>query len=128
MASLPLNTFRTITAVLTTNTTATVYTAPIGVTSIVLMTQIANLDLVNAHAVTFAHQRNFPIFADASGHNAQPAGVTTIMLDAFLVPPNDAANAVNGKMIVEQLDSVVCYADSPGTCNITLSVLETANA
>ena len=45
MAQLPLNTFKTKTAILGTNTgtLATVYTAPIGVTSIILMAQIANL-------------------------------------------------------------------------------------
>lgn len=128
MAALPLNTFKTKTAVLTTNTTATIYTAPVGVTTIILMTQVANIDPNNVHAVTFAHYRNLPILPNAQGTGGQPANTTTQMVTNFQIPPSDAASMTTGKMIIEQLDSVICYADAENVCKITLSVLETANA
>jgi hypothetical protein len=128
MAQLPLNVFKTKTAKLSDNTSATVYTAPIGVTSIILMTQVANTDPVNPHAVSFAHHRNLPILPNAQGTGGQPANVTTELIVGYLIPPNDAASMTTGKMILEQLDSIICYADTTGTCKLTLSVLETANA
>jgi hypothetical protein len=128
MAALPLNTFKTKTSILTTNTTATIYTAPVGVTTIILMTQVANTDPVNNHAVTFAHYRNLPILPNAQGTGGQPPNVTTELVTGFLIPPSDAASMTTGKMIIEQLDSVICYTDAEGVCKVTLSVLETANA
>ena len=128
MAQLPLNVFKTKTAKLSDNTSATVYTAPIGVTSIILMTQVANTDPVNPHAVSFAHHRNLPILPNAQGTGGQSANVTTELIVGYLIPPNDAASMTTGKMILEQLDSIICYADTTGTCKLTLSVLETANA
>jgi len=131
MALLPLNVFKTKTAVLQSNwtygTTATVYTAPIGVTSIILMTQVANIS-TNTHIVTFAHSRNFPIFADAQGNGAQPAGVTTKLIKEFPNPANDAASLTTGKMIIERRDSVICYSDTNDVFKLTMSILETANA
>lgn len=127
MALIPLNTFKTKTTVLTDSTTATVYTAPIGVTSIVLMTQVANIS-TQTHTVTFAHYRNLPVLPDAQGNGAQAANVTTELIKNFAIPPNDAASMTTGKMIIESLDSVVCYADAPGVFNLTMSILETANA
>lgn len=128
MAALPLNVFKTKTTILTTNTTATIYTAPVGVTSIILMTQVANIDTTATHAVTFAHHRNLPILPNAQGTGGQPANITTELVTGFLIPPNDAAAMTTGKMIVEQLDSVYCYTDAENVCKVTLSVLETANA
>lgn len=127
MALIPLNRFKTQTAVLTTNTTATVYTAPIGVTSIILMAQVSNVSTQTQY-VTFIHSRNRRIPPDARGNNEQPAGVATELVKEFAIPSNDAASLITGKMILETVDSVQCYATSSGTCKLTLSVLETANA
>lgn len=127
MAALPLNTFKTKTSILTTNTTATVYTAPVGVTSIILMTQVSNVDTTATHAVTFAHHRNLPILPNAQGTGGQAPNVTTELVKNFLIPPNDAANMTTGKMIIEQLDSIYCFTDAENVCKITLSILETAN-
>ena len=131
MALLPLNVFKTKTSVLqnvwTTGTTATVYTAPIGVTSIILMTQCANVS-TETHVVTFVHSRNFPIFSDAQGNGAQPAGVKTELIKEFAIPANDAASLTTGKMIIESLDSVICYSDANNVFKLTMSILETANA
>ena len=127
MALIPLNTFKTKTAVLSTVNTATVYTAPIGVTSIILMTQVANVGTSTQH-VTFAHYRNFPVLKDAQGNGAQDPHVMTELIKDFAIPPNDAASMTTGKMIIESLDSIRCYADAPGVMKLTMSILETANA
>jgi hypothetical protein len=127
MALLPLNVFKTKTAVLTTSTTATVYTAPIGVTAIILMTQVSNVS-TQTHTVSFSHYRNLPVLRDAQGNGAQAGNVNTEMLKEFAIPPNDAASMTTGKMIIESLDSVRCFASADGVMKLTLSVLETANA
>lgn len=127
MALLPLNQFKTKTAIIGTSTTATVYTAPIGVTSIILMSQIANIS-TETHTVSFTHYRLLPVLPDAQGNGGQPGETETELVKNFEIPPNDAASLTNGKLIVESLDSVRCFADANGVFKLTLSVLETANA
>jgi hypothetical protein len=129
MAQLPLNTFKTKTSLLgtTTGTAATVYTAPIGVTSIILMAQLSNLDTAT-HYVSFNHYRNRPILADAQGHGGQPGKTASPLVVNFGIPAQDAGTPLTGKMIIEQLDSIQAFADTTGTVQLVLSVLETANA
>jgi len=127
MALIPLNTFKTKTKILDTNTTASVYVAPIGVTSIILMAQVANTDTVD-HTVTFSHYRRFRVLPDAQGNNAQDPNVQTELVAGYDIPPNDSASLITGKMILESQDSIRAYADSTGTCKLILSILETANA
>lgn len=127
MALLPLNTFKTKTAVVSTSTTGTVYTAPIGVTSIILMTQVANIS-TQTHTVTFEHYRNLPVLPDAQGNGAQPSNTITKLIKEYAIPPSDAASLTTGKMIIESLDSVRCYASEAGVFHLTMSILETANA
>ena len=127
MALLPLNTFKTKTAILTSSTTATVYTAPIGSTAIILMTQVSNVS-TETHTVSFSHHRNLPVLRDAQGNGAQAGNVSTELIKNFAIPASDAASMTTGKLIVESLDSVRCYADAEGVLKLTLSILETANA
>lgn len=127
MALLPLNQFKTKTAVITSSTTATVYTAPIGVTAIILMTQLTNIS-TETHTVTFEHYRNLPVLPDAQGNGAQSSSTVTKLVQDYMIPPADAASLTMGKLIIESLDSVRCYADAGGVFNLTMSVLETANA
>jgi hypothetical protein len=127
MALIPLNTFKTKTALLTVNTTTAVYTAPIGVTSIILMAQVANIS-TQTEVVTFGHYRNLPVLADSQGNGAQPGGVFTELTRSFPIPANDAASMITGKMIIEALDSVRAYSANTGTLKLTMSILETANA
>lgn len=112
---------------LTTVTTATVYTAPIGVTSIVLMAQVANLDTAT-HWVSVVHHRNLPVLPDAQGNGAQPGNTNSILVNRYGVPSNDAGVPISGKLILESLDSIGAYADSTGTMQLVLSILETANS
>jgi len=127
MAALPLNVFKTKTAILTTITNTFVYTAPVGVTAIILMANVANISNSNQQ-VSLAHYRNLPILPDAQGNGGQAANVTTEVVKNFTLPGNDSANMISGKMIVESLDSVVAYAGAPNVCKIVLSILETANS
>jgi hypothetical protein len=127
MALIPLNTFKTKTAVITSSTSATVYVAPIGVTSIILMAQVANIT-TQTQFVTFAHYRNLPVLADAQGNGAQASNMTTELVKEFAIPSNDSASMTTGKMIIESLDKIICYTTTTSTCKLTLSILETANA
>ena len=126
MALIPLNTFKTKTSILTSNSTATVYTAPVGVTSIILMAQVANISTTTQY-VNFVHHRNRRILPDAQGFNEQPGNTDSILVKEFAIPENDAASVLTGKLIVESLDSIRASALTSGTCQLILSVLETAN-
>ncbi len=126
MALIPLNTFKTKTQFIGTNTTSTMYTAPIGVTSIILMAQIANIS-TQTQTVSFMHHRNRPILADAQGNGAQPGDTDSFLVKDFPIPAKDAASILTGKLIIESLDSVRAYASTTATLQLILSVLETAN-
>ena len=127
MAQLPLNKFLTKTAILSTNTNTTVYTAPIGVTAIVLMAQVANLT-TETHTVCFEHFRYKTVLPDAQGFGGQPGNTPSILVKDFAIPPNDAGTPLSGKMIIEELDSVRAYSNTDGSMQLVLSVLQTANA
>ena len=128
MALLPLNTFKTRTAVLTTGTLTKVYTAPAGVTAVILMANAANVD-TNTHLVTFAHYRNIPVAPDAQGNGAQAPNTLTELVTGFPVPPNNAANLIAGsKMVIEAFDSIIAYCETGAVVKLTMSILETANA
>ena len=126
MALIPLNTFKTKTSVIGNNTSGTVYVAPVGVTSIILMAQITNIS-TGTQSVNFIHHRNIPVLADAQGNGAQPGNVDSFLVKDFGIPAQDAASVLTGKLIIESLDSVRCYTSNTGTLQLTLSILETAN-
>lgn len=142
MALIPLNTFKTKTSTLNTATsvgntftiavgsTTTVYTAPIGVTSIILMSQISNVSTLT-QSISFIHHRNRPVLADAQGNGAQPGNVDTYLVRDFSIPAGDAASVLTGKLILESLDSIRAFvhnaSGAPTSCQLVLSVLETAN-
>jgi len=128
MALLPLNVFKTKTAVLTTATTNRIYTAPVGATAIVLMANAANVDNTNTHLVSFAHYRNLPVLPDTQGNGGQAGNTITEQVEGFPIPSNNAASLLSGKLIIESLDSIIAYADAEGAIKITLSILETANS
>ena len=127
MAQLPLNTFKTKTAILSTSTTSTVYTAPIGVTAIILMAQISNLT-TGTQSVTFVHHRTRPVLADAQGNGYQAPNTDSYLVKEFGIPANDAGSPLTGKMIIESLDTIRAYGSVDGGLQLVLSVLETANS
>ena len=128
MAQLPLNTFKTKTAMLSTTSNSIVYTAPVGITTIILMANAANIDNTSTHLVSFAHYRNLTVYADANGYGYQPGNTVTEQVANFPVPPDNAASLLSGKLIVESQDSIMAWADTTGTMKLTLSILETANS
>jgi len=135
MALIPLNTFKTKTTVLVALptysnyngvSTSTVYTAPIGVTSIILMAQLANISTQTQYC-SFMHHRNRPILSDAQGNGSQAGNTDSLLVKNFAIPAGDSASVLTGKLILEQLDSVRAYGSSTSTLQLVLSVLETAN-
>jgi hypothetical protein len=135
MALIPLNTFKTRTKVLVastvSDTSTVVYTAPVGVTSIVLMAQVANVS-TSTQVVNFAHHRRLPVFPDAQGNNAQagendPDYTDSFLVKNFAIPDSDAASLLTGKLVIESLDSIRAYSENTGTLQLVLSILETAN-
>lgn len=130
MALIPLNTFKTKTKLLTSFTTVTnvvtAYTTPIGTTAIILMAQIANISTLT-QTVSFVHFRRRPILQDAQGNGAQTALTASFLVKEYAIPANDAGSVLTGKLIIESLDSIQVYASTTSTCQLTLSILETAN-
>lgn len=111
MAVLPLNTFRTITRLLTT-TQQTLYTCPTGVTGIILLAQVANVDPLETHSVTFKHVR---------------ARTETELLKNSPIPVEDARTMLTGRLVLEEGDRLVALADTNTGLKITLSLVESAN-
>jgi hypothetical protein len=109
---IPLNTFKTTTANVTTSTT-TVYTTPAGVTTVVLLAQVANIDATNSVTISANHVR---------GSN------TTSLIKNTTVPINDAASLLTGKLILQTGDSFSISASANDRGQLVLSYLETANA
>jgi hypothetical protein len=106
----PLNTFKTVTANLTTVPTI-LYTTPSEIATIILMAQVTNVGNSVAN-VTFTHASN--------------TGLNTELVKGFEVPPNDAASVLTGKLVVEQLCSVRGFASSNANLKIVMSLLETS--
>lgn len=117
--AIPLNTFKTTTAVVPEGPiigdSDIIYTVPNGITAIILMAQVANIDS-EEHTVTFSH-----FDRDES--------LNTELVKDFPVFPKDAVGLVTGKLIVEETNRVRASA-SPGSgsnLKLTLSYLESLN-
>jgi hypothetical protein len=109
-AALPLNSFKTKAVELTT-TTATIYTTPDGLTTIVLGAQATNIGNEPV-TVRFTLVKNETDF---------------IMLKDFEIPVNDAAEVTTGKLVIEAGASITARAGSNASVNLVLSILETSN-
>lgn len=108
-----LNTFKTLTSEITTENEI-IYTAPEGKTSIVLLAQIANITESPAE-ITFIH-------FDSN------LAEQTDLLNKFVIPGNDAASPITGKLVIEEGNSVRAFTNIEDALVITLSVLESLNA
>lgn len=107
-----INVFKTVTANIT-NTSSLVYTAPLGITSIVLMAHCANISGNNEN-VSFNHVSN--------------TGIRTELLKQYTVLKRDAAGLLTGKLIIEQNNSVEIFSSSNNALKLTMSILESTNA
>jgi len=129
----PLNAFKTKTWSLRDSDAAQgklVYNAPPGVTGIVLMAQISNVD---------SEQRTCSF---SFAHKDTGTGVETKLVDAFPVRKNDAASPLTGKLIVQEgnqlytyvhaintrtVDGGAGFTDCDDSLKLTLSILESLN-
>jgi len=112
--ALALNVFKTITHVGTTSNVG-IYTAPVGYSGVVLLAQASNVDSAT-HTVSFSHERTTAGIA-----------VTTEILKDFVIPANDSANLVLGKLVVEANDVLIFSADTNTGIKFIGSILETLN-
>lgn len=112
MAGLPLNTFKTVRADVT-DTSTSVYETPLGITSIVLMAQVANI-IENSSWVTFKHY-------------SQNENVETVIVKEISVPNNDARILLGGKLVLQTGDRLLIQAQGNNELEFIASILETAN-
>jgi hypothetical protein len=104
-----LNIFKTVTANVTTAPTS-VYSTPIGYSSVVLMAQISNIDAANTIQVTGGLVR---------------AGNTTTLVQNASIPTTDAISLITGRLIMNYGDSFQISASANASAQLTLSLLET---
>lgn len=113
MAVIPLNTFRTIARNLTTANKTVLYTCPAGVTSIVLLAQVANVSNPGTTGkITFWHVRQT---------------TETELVKNCPVPIEDARSMLTGRLVLEEGDRISVQAEQANTLKITMSVVESAN-
>jgi hypothetical protein len=108
--ALALNVFKTITAVVSTSPTI-VYTAPVGYTGVVLLSQVANIG-VTSQDVTLTHRRS---------------ATDTEMLKQYPISGNDTANLLAGKLVLESGDKLVLSGSNASNLKFVGSILETLN-
>lgn len=116
MAAVALNKFRTIRVGITTNMVG-IYTCPIGVASVVILSQVTNIGTGSSvHSVTAAHSRSKTNdTGDYKFANEVP------------IPPNDSAILIpDGRLVLETNDVVKIKGSANGVLELVLSVLETA--
>lgn len=106
----PLNTFKNEAFELTTATTS-IYTTPVGVTTIVLGAMASNFG-VGPASVWFTMLKN---------------GAEFVLLKEFEIPENDAAEVTTSKLVLEEGMSVTARASLNNTINLVFSILETSN-
>ena len=117
MAAIALNKFRTIRVGITTNNVG-IYTCPIGVSSIIILSQVANVSSgasIGTYTVTAVHSRP----------NESPSDY--VFANSLNIPPNDSVNLVyDGRLALETNDIIKIKSNQNGGLNLILSVLETA--
>jgi len=105
----PINTFKTITANLTTST-ATLYTSPPITSTIILMAQVTNVGATTE---------------EVTAYHYDGTSVSTELVKEFPVPTNDAVGVLTGKLILMPGQSFTANASANAALKITLSLLET---
>ena len=126
MAQQPLNTYKTVTGIVSTTTNTEVYSTRTGYTSIVLYAQISNTG-TGIGTATFSHKR---VTRNQSGITTS----VTELINGGLIPPNDAIVLLEVRLVLERTalktDSIVMSGISTSTPNhlkYTVSILETLN-
>jgi len=106
----PLNVFKTYSSNLTTANT-TIYTAPIGYTTVCLLAQASNIS-GGTIGVSAYHIRG---------------NVGTSIISNVQIPVNDAVNLLSGKLILQTADYISVKCSGDDSAQLLLSILETAN-
>ena len=117
MAVAPLNKFLTI-AVPVAPGEQTVYTAPTGVSAIVLYAQVSNVGIGETYpAVTFTHRRK--------STSQRTAGNTrnNRIIKGAEIPPNDSLVIIDGRLVLERTavvtDSIIIEGTQSGIVSVT---------
>jgi hypothetical protein len=115
MAAVALNSFKTIRRAVTVSE-ATIYTCPIGVATIILLSQVTNIDPAGSTpTVTATHSRSSEPVFDYKFANNVP------------IPPNDSLSLIpDGRLVLETGDFIKISGSSNNTMHLILSILETA--
>jgi hypothetical protein len=116
MAVAPLNKFLTI-AVPVAPGEQTVYTAPTGVSAIVLYAQVSNVGVNTYPTVTFTHRRK-----STSQRTFGNTRNNRVIKNAE-IPPNDAIVIIDGRLVLERTavitDSIVIEGTQSGILSVT---------
>ena len=116
MAVAPLNKFLTI-AVPVAPGEQTVYTAPTGVSAIVLYAQVSNVGVNTYPTVTFTHRRK-----STSQRTFGNTRNNRIIKDVE-IPPNDSLVIIDGRLVLERTavvtDSIVIEGTQSGIVSVT---------
>jgi hypothetical protein len=115
VAAAAVNNFRTVTKVVGLSEEE-IYRAPVGFVGVFLLAQCSNIGS-QAQSISFYHNRNV-------------AGVGTVkteILKGFLIPPNDTANLLPGKLVLETDDFITINGSSATDLKFLTSILETSN-
>ena len=112
--ALPLNVFKTITFVAPQEPVG-IYTAPIGYSGVVLLSQATNIDF-GSHTVSLDHVRSRTGIA-----------VTTEVVKEMPIQGHDTMNLTAGKLVIEQGDQLKLSCSAPGHVKFIASILETLN-
>ena len=117
MAKIALNKFRTIRVGLTTEMVG-IYTCPIGVSSILILSQVTNVsseNTIGTYKVTAAHSRGIETPSDYK------------IANELSIPPNDSVNLTpDGRLVLETNDIIKIKSDENNVLELVLSILETA--
>ena len=117
MAAIALNSFKTIRYAITTNNVG-IYTCPIGVSSIIILSQVTNVSTgigLSTYTVTATHSRG----------SETPSNY--IFANSIPVPPNDSFSLVSdGRLALQTGDIIKIQSNTNGVLNFIMSVLETA--
>jgi len=110
VAAAAVNQFQTITHVVGL-TTVGIYTAPVGYTGVVLLSQVTNTG-ASTQTISFGHRRS---------------GTDTEIVKDLAIPANDTANLLAGKLVVETGDVLTMVGSTTTSLKYLSSVLETSN-
>jgi len=110
VAAASVNVFQTITSVVGTSTVG-IYTAPVGYTGVVLLSQVTNIGGYT-QTISFGYRRS---------------GVDTEIINDLAIPANDTANLLSGKLVVETGDTLTIVGSTATGLKYLSSILETSN-